>query len=431
VDEWDQLFGKGDESKIQSWIHSFKSSRKRTRPVKSNSQDYKPAASKKPKSAAVNAVDSHASMSASSRPAVDVSLTHPSKSNELKPLRGRLPPTMEHRQKKNDVHSERSIVRGPFEVVFDTSRPMGGFFATRQGVDYVTGCRLISMFPYGSIAKDKRIHPGCLVLAVIMGERLLDVSGHDDIRQHYQNAKRAKRDLRLRFENKGIHGFEDSEENWTSAGNWIGPSMVGWAGGAIDESDRFHRSHEAIQTKGDAAGTVPGRGLVEAVRSHSSKEVIEELVAGYPRDRFELEGVLGGQCKIARQQLDTLKASMCDGGDADASTIHQIQDCTAKYFALEIYMNSIREIEKAVTLKGWNVVEFRLNHLELQKSMIHQFSGFNAVVSGEIRTENPEFGLVCITPHLCLLILCMCGRSPTFLFIDINRVSYQRSGLLL
>jgi hypothetical protein len=90
--------------------------------------------------------------------------------------------------------------------------------------------------------------------------------------------------------------------------------------------------------------------------------------------------------------LQRLKASLANGGDADSSIMHRIQDFTAKYFALKIYINSIYEIEKAVTLKGWNVIEFHLNSIELQQN-ICQISG-NSNVVGTVRTQNPEFNIV-------------------------------------
>ncbi|KAL3913215.1 MAG: hypothetical protein SGARI_000766 [Bacillariaceae sp.] len=200
------------------------------------------------------------------------------------------------------------------------------------------------------------------------------------------------------FENKGTQGFEDSMENWNSGGNWIGPPMDGWAGGAKDESAHLHRSkptsEAALPSAHPDRETPIEAGLAEALHRQSSKEVVEALEAGHPRDSTEVEQVLSVQQRIARQQLTVLEASLRRGDEGDGNTLHRIQDCKAKYFALKIYTGSIYEIEKAVTLKGWNVVEFRLNRLELQRRLVDQLKGFNVTVTGKIRTEDPLFELV-------------------------------------
>jgi hypothetical protein len=296
--------------------------------------------------------------------------------------------------------------RRPFEAVFDSTKPIGGYFVTELGVDGAIGCHLFSKCANSAIAADSRIRLGSTVSAVVMGESRKEVRSHADLKLFYDHAKKFRRKLNMIIEKRGgLHGLTDTLENWTSTGNWIGKRFDGWPGGAKDESGN-HRpvkmatdSSPPILQSAAPASTLQQNAsqmdpLTNAVRLQTCKELIEILEFSYfPRDRTEVEKQLKPHHKFAQDEMNRQIASLANGEDGDSCLLHRIQDLKAKHIALKICICSTIEIEKAASLEAWNVIDFRVEHLKLVKNKFSQ-PLVKKVVAVTVKMRSPDSVLV-------------------------------------
>ncbi|KAG7349696.1 hypothetical protein IV203_012293 [Nitzschia inconspicua] len=297
-----------------------------------------------------------------------------------------------------------NCAKNSFETTFDSSNPIGGYFVTESGVDGVVGCHLFSKFEYGPIANDKRIRLGSTVIAAVVGDKRFGIHSHNELRQFYEHAKRGSRRLHLIFKNKGgLHEVLDDPTNWSISGNWTGQRKDGWPGGAKDPSEGRRPFDEKMTNVTPAAGLSllhessaeshhKGDSLSNAARNLSCKELIQVLENWYPQDATDVETHLMPQYQFVRGELKFLEDLLASGEDNDSSLIHRIQDWRAKYIALKVCMGNIFEIEKAVSLRAWNTIDFRLENLKLEIDKSSLFVG-NKVINVSIQTKNPDLVL--------------------------------------
>jgi hypothetical protein len=131
-----------------------------------------------------------------------------------------------------------------YEVAFDSSLPLGGYFITSNGPNGMTLVEVHSVFPFGQMAKDRRIVPGTCVEAVLAGERRNVVATHSDLKRRYEVARRHRRPLKLILISQASPPDQNQDQDsWSRRGDWSGRSVDGWAGGAIDHTLRGSTPH--------------------------------------------------------------------------------------------------------------------------------------------------------------------------------------------
>jgi hypothetical protein len=396
--EWDQLFGRGDQMRSEAFKMS---TRKKSWRSSSTVSD-------KTQEPLVDLTDSDYAISGQiHQPAGRVNAKRRFESETFQ----HAPEAKRQRRsaasgRPNFSRFVERTTRTPFEAIFDSSIPMGGYFVTGPAVDGVLGCHLFSTFQFGAIANDARIRLGATVSAIVMGDSRVDVCSHVDLKRYYEQAKQGRKRFHLIIENRGgLHGLVDTTKNWSTLGNWIGARKDGWPGGAKDESERF----QPATTTNKAAATISqptsihpsnqslfnGDPLWDAVRIQSCRELIQVLENGFPQDREEVEQRLIPLYDYVRCELKSLEASISNGRDPGGSVVHRIQDWRAKYIALKICRGNVFEIEKAASLKAWNVIEFRVECLKLET---HRATGLpgKKVVTVSVKTKNPDAVLVSI-----------------------------------
>lgn len=127
----------------------------------------------------------------------------------------------------------------PYEVALDPKNPLGGFFRTERGQNFHSKCVISSIFPGGQLNQDARIKSGTQVTAVMVGERRMNISNFEDVRDRYSDARHFRKNLRLILQNNHSCRNEPShlsQNYWSLIGAWKGTISTGWAGGAPIES---------------------------------------------------------------------------------------------------------------------------------------------------------------------------------------------------
>jgi hypothetical protein len=330
-------------------------------------------------------------------------------------------------------------VNSAFEIAFDATRPLGGYFRTENGQNFRSKCVLFSKYANGQLSMDVRIKVGTQVMAVMVAERRRTVSSHTDLQSFYILASKKRQKLRIILENH--HPSSSKTEfksvpdgNWNSRGSWIGNNYHGWAGGAncigvdrrmdqnrsgpnrsISNSNTNRSSHdngkksESRQSWGPSSRgwqhstqqhpttqtenqvqmpsithhAVPIKDtLLDAVKNKSCRDLIYVLENGPALNKASFDSVLREQYNYVGREIEKIKLS------TQFSAIHRENDLEAKKKVLKLYINSTHLIEKALSLRYWTVISFELKHLELEieSSVV---SGRSNVISGSVRTQFP------------------------------------------
>lgn len=491
-EEWDQLFGKGNMAMAKAFVSSRKKisripKKMRTTPtqIEGTSELHIPR-KKRPLISTKDAIQQS-------------SKEHNNKKRKLASLIG----TMASRKEL-------------YEVAFDTSIPLGGFFRTERNQ-----CLVYSICPNGQMAKHQsgtqRIAFGTSVGSVITGETRNKISSHTELEHFYQDAKRARRSLCILFNNSTAKPSHTEKENsWDDLGHWIGTAYLddddGWAGGAEiaqklqptlsmdtaiepwnaatqdansgdispnnagveswtsivstiepghkirepekkllvrkstflpDEMlqiggntgvskfmpsglqtsqrpkrDRTHSKRVAFSIpdnrefffcKNDAsnvrkifsraeveAQVHPGlsqkEALINVIRNGSCKDMIE-LLQTQPMEDFDLESVLQDEYSSVGKELQKVK------GHAQTIQKQSIEiDLNSKYRVLNIYINCIHLIERAMSLKRWCTLDIELKHIDLQyeNADIERVGGSATVklLNGNLKEDLVRFSCV-------------------------------------
>jgi hypothetical protein len=238
--EWDQIFGRGDKAKAKEFTASMKK-RSKKRPTSQIDQEKQsktstsgPAIPRKKKKAP--ATTSHALTSIQSE-------------------RGekRNTPSSENAHNKNGnkkpkrlstmITNMSTLSRELFEVAFETSTELGGYFRTEFLPNGGSRCRVYSKYATGQLAKDLRITNGTSVVSVITGNTVNKISNHTELKQFYDNAKRSRKTLCLLLKNQGVSPASTSNnidtDSWNKFGIWVSTINDGWAGGGTSKADQY------------------------------------------------------------------------------------------------------------------------------------------------------------------------------------------------
>ena len=231
--EWDQHFGRGDKAKIAEFSAESRKKKKRQASKLSSrlsSQSDKKTAGgltipkKKPK------IDSNSLVNSGAAPS----------SKKIFNPREQFPP------RNASGASKRPALNDTYEVVFDYSRPLGGYFRTDKLANGKNCVRIFSICPHGQLTKDSRIKNKTCVESVLSGENKLFVTTHEELKNQYDTAKRQRRPLKIVFINHGAEFLPDDVNinNWNQSA-WIGRFTDGWDGGAADGASRAAPAFES------------------------------------------------------------------------------------------------------------------------------------------------------------------------------------------
>ncbi len=124
-----------------------------------------------------------------------------------------------------------------FDLAFETSIPIGGYFRTRMNQ-----CVVFSIFLKGQMAKERKLVNGSTVVSVKAGGKPIAVTSHSQLQKIYAATKKKGGKIIISFENKGAKRVNSDNDNrmnntfWNESGHWI-PGLHledsdGWAGGA-------------------------------------------------------------------------------------------------------------------------------------------------------------------------------------------------------
>jgi len=332
-------------------------------------------------------------------------------------------------------------VNSAFEVAFDTTRPLGGYFTTENRQNSRSKCVIFSKCANGQLSMDVRIKVGTQVSAVMVAERRRTVSSHTDLQSFHILASKKRQKLRVILENHHPSSSKTesksvSDGNWNSRGSWTGNNYHGWAGGAncigvdrrMDQrrsgpnrsmsNSNMHRSSHHNGKKPDSRQSwspssrewqhsthqqhptqtenqvqqLPSRNhhyaapikdaLLDAVQNKSCWDLIDVLENGPALNKAFFNSVLREQYNYVGRELEKIKLS------TQFSAIDRENDLEAKKKVLKLYINSTHLIEKALSLRYWTVLSFELKHLELEvESTV--VSGRSNVISGSVQTQFP------------------------------------------
>ncbi len=230
-DHWDQLFGKGDKQKTEEFLLS---SRKRqscnagnvpsanTQSVSSPLGTSKPTMLLIPRSQK-SVVGANSNLSAKLTPEID---------NFVLNIKKPVPKALGRDRKGKSWISLKSLCNKltNFEVSFDPSYPLGGYFRTENGQNGILKCRIFSKFSKGQLAKDPRITVGTAVAAVVIGDTRHDIAGHLELKMFYDHVRGSKNRLSLLFETQAVKTGRFCDNCWSANGAWVGAVNDGWAG---------------------------------------------------------------------------------------------------------------------------------------------------------------------------------------------------------
>jgi hypothetical protein len=269
--EWDQIFGRGDKAKAKAFTASMKK-RSKKRPTSQIDQEKQsktttsgpviPRKKKKAPAAASHVLPSIQSERGEKRNTPSSENAHNTNGNK-KPKR------------LSTMITNMSILsREPFEVAFETSTELGGYFRTEFLPNGGSRCRVYSKYATGQLAKDLRITNGTAVVSVITGNTVHKISNHTDLKQFYDNAKRSRKTLCLLLKNQGVsaastHNNVDTD-SWDKFGIWVGIND-GWAGGGASKADQYSPTTPRF-TKTTESNTFVSAGKNKS-RSTSQKSI--------------------------------------------------------------------------------------------------------------------------------------------------------------
>eukprot|EP00531_Pseudo-nitzschia_arenysensis_P016700 CAMPEP_0116118286 /NCGR_PEP_ID=MMETSP0329-20121206/2022_1 /TAXON_ID=697910 /ORGANISM="Pseudo-nitzschia arenysensis, Strain B593" /LENGTH=1606 /DNA_ID=CAMNT_0003611901 /DNA_START=183 /DNA_END=5000 /DNA_ORIENTATION=+ len=138
-----------------------------------------------------------------------------------------------------------------FNVVFDTSAPIGGYFRTRMNQ-----CVVFSMYLKGAMANEPKITNGTIVVSVKTDGKPVAVTSHSQLQKIYEGAKQKCGKILISFENKGskqssISGNRMNNVYWNESGQWMSaPNLEddGWAGGAQNAPKKSAKMKSPLST---------------------------------------------------------------------------------------------------------------------------------------------------------------------------------------
>jgi len=122
-----------------------------------------------------------------------------------------------------------------YEVAFDSSIALGGFFRTDKNTNR---CIVYSIHKDGQMSKDQRLVNGTAVVSIITGETRTSIHSHNHLKHFYENAKRTRSRLSVLFDNQNAKFDSVGNGNeWDNSGHWISTRYLldeddGWPGGA-------------------------------------------------------------------------------------------------------------------------------------------------------------------------------------------------------
>ncbi|KAL3917294.1 MAG: hypothetical protein SGILL_004783 [Bacillariaceae sp.] len=210
--------------------------------------------------------------------------------------------------------------QGPFEVVLDSSQPLGGYFTTDDVPNGYANVEIKSICPRGQLQTDKRISRGTRVQNLLTGETRRLVGSHTELMNYFEFAKRQKRPLKLIMVTQGaMPGTRQNESDWNSSGEWTGNlegGKAGWAGGALD-----HNSEQAQQqpstkpaenlTVADQAKNAPATEEIQIENSQWTSSTSERHLPG-PDHRPSKSSLKGDKKKPKKSSVKRVKISDSD-----------------------------------------------------------------------------------------------------------------------
>jgi hypothetical protein len=144
----------------------------------------------------------------------------------------------------------------------------------------------------------------------------------------------------------------------------------------------------------------PEQELINAFRNKSCGDVIciledPEFQTAQSIGEFDLEAVLQKEYTLIGNELKTINES-----ENHSATASQMDDLSAKYKILNIYINCIHLIEKTMALKKWYALTIQLKYIDLQQNhSIVDAIGGNAAVKlddGNVKEKIVSFVLALI-----------------------------------
>lgn len=232
VDDWDELFGKGDKQKTEEFLRS---SRKRSPGNAQNiASTHTNRASSVLRPGCPNTLHTSKRQKtvADADPYASATLNPQTDNFEINFKRPVSKQVGQEGQMKKSRMSFKHLCNkvGSYEVTFDPSSPLGGYFRTETGQNGMSKCRIFSKFSKGQLARDPRITVGTTVTAALIGDTRHDITGHLDLKQLYDDAHESKNRLSLLFENHAMKTGRYCDNYWSVNGSWTGPVHDGWPG---------------------------------------------------------------------------------------------------------------------------------------------------------------------------------------------------------
>ncbi|VEU33780.1 unnamed protein product [Pseudo-nitzschia multistriata] len=314
----------------------------------------------------------------------------------------------------------------PFEIVFNTIKPLGGYFRTERGQNGESKCLLLSKCDSGPMATDDRIKVGTQVTAVMVGTHRNAVSHHHQLQDFYGSAKRGRKNLCVIFQNDRHCKQETltaSRSNWTRTGAWTGKIKGGWSGGtalaqpkhryqqqdmhlenALKGSVRSSRDtnqrpyprppfnhefsgagsprfHGAFSPGGDQRprGSSSQEHFIDTVRNKSCRDLISLLENGPEFSHEFVADVLQPQNLYLTEELKKLNIHSATGRNTEA-----------KKKVVKVYINSAYLIQKAMSLRTWSLVYIELKSLCLDRANPAEDFGRSDIIGTEVRTRSPD-----------------------------------------
>ena len=265
---------------------------------------------------------------------------------------------------------------------------------------------------------------GTIVDAVVIGARRQRVRGHRELYRFFDESTKAKRKITLALktpESTGKDNVATVDKSWTFDGKWDGLLKDGWAGGAAMvrrretnaslETSEFGnfagRTHGPEPLPRNASGTLNGNGIVEnkthldpkaifstplnpsiqsleaAVRDMTCKELVQVLETGVSQDPAVIDGGLQ-QCYNVVKELISANERELQLHPFAERLKDRAEDLLAKKTVLNVYINSLYNMDKAFALEHWGLFALRVVAADLNLKNDKLIAG-KASVFGKVR----------------------------------------------
>lgn len=383
-DEWDGQFGRGSNERVER----LQASRKRQSSHKKNASGPR---EKKTKNTAIPRKGQAEGTPANKLPT----------SNVVGPARPILPEQQDPGYPRQSTKRScgRPIGQTTFEGHFETNQPLGAFFQTAT-VAGQSRCRIFDINVNGQLAMYPKIMHRTSVVAVVKADKRIKVSSHYNLKQMYDEAKKARRKLHLIFDNQGTAPSQPEKvNNWDQNGNWRGPQdLIGWAGGAPQPTappadnrrDKGTHAFRVSQQVGQrpfsnpspplplrgspgnhcGGGSSTGSTLERVVREGSFQELFNFFESGMYREARVFERGLKEEYEVCKLEMGKTRGPKHD-------------ELERKKNLLKIYINGTLGIEKAMTLRHWTAISIRIRRIEID---LNQFT-VDQMMGSELRAS--------------------------------------------